>query len=336
VNLERSKSTLAVGRTARPRFIPVQLATLVAEVPDGPGWLHELKYDGYRIECLLDRGKVRLLTREAMDWTARFPTMAEAVALLPARTAVLDGELVALEGGRPSFAALQQQLSAGPRARIHYYIFDLLHLDGKDLTGLPLVERKQRLASLLRARPRSTRLHFSKHLRSTRGGRILTDACRQGYEGIVSKRAEAPYVSGRTRLWLKTKCSLRQEFVVVGYTEPKGSRVGIGSLLLAVNEGRGKLRYVGRVGTGFSTTLLTRLRQRLEALRRARSPVALGANLAPRDARWVQPKLVVEVQFTEWTRDGMLRHPAFVGLREDKPVEQVRREVPVSLRGDRG
>jgi bifunctional non-homologous end joining protein LigD len=317
----------------RPGFVEPQLATLVDTGPVGPDWVHEVKFDGYRIECLIDRGTVRLFTRKGNDWTARFPGVARAALGLRVEQALLDGEVVALlPDGRSSFQLLQERLGADPPGEMIYHAFDLLHLNGADLRRLPLLERKQRLRAALGVRARRAgTIRYSEHV-TGRSDTVLAEACRQGLEGVVSKQGGAPYSSGRTRTWLKLKCLNRQEFIVVGFTEPKGGRVGIGALLLAVREERKRLRYVGRVGTGMSDAMLADLRSRLVSLVRAASPV----DNPPRQragVRWVEARLVVEVAFTEWTRDGLLRHPALVGMREDKTPREVRREDPMNVAG---
>lgn len=317
-------------RLGPPAFIEPQLATLVSDPPLGADWLHEVKFDGYRMECVLANGRARLLTRRGLDWTARFHGVAEQLASLPARRAILDGEIVALlPDGRSSFQALQQALMAERSHQVVYYAFDLLRLEGEDLRLLPLDERKLRLAKLLgaRKRARQSSVRYSDHVRG-RGVMVLRRACKLGLEGIVSKRADAPYRSGRSRDWLKVKCLNRQEFVVVGFTEPKGGRQGIGALLLGVYDANGELRYAGKVGTGIGAALLRSLRTELLSLRRD-SPLISDKVGRLGGVHWVEPDLVVEVEFTEWTEDGRLRHPSFVGLREDKPARQVRREEPV-------
>ncbi|MGQ0701755.1 MAG: non-homologous end-joining DNA ligase [Gemmatimonadales bacterium] len=318
------------ARASAAGFIAPQLATLVPEVPPGPEWLHEIKFDGYRLEGVLRDGRARLLTRRGLDWTGRFPAVAEACATLPARQAVIDGELVALlPDGRSSFQALQQVMMGKKPRRVIYYVFDLLRLDGKDLRSLPLLERKRRLARLLRKRrgPGSRRVRYSAHF-TGRGETVLQKACAMGLEGIIAKRRDSPYQSQRTRTWLKVKCVNRQEFVVLGFTEPKGSRTGLGALLLGVYTPRGRLEYTGKVGTGMGVALLNQLRRRLEPLTREDSPVPGPVERGLKGVTWVDPKLVVEVAFTEWTEDGRLRHPSLVGLREDKPAREVRREKP--------
>ncbi len=298
-------------------------------MPEGSEWIHEVKFDGYRLIAVIARGRARLFTRKGLDWTARFPAVAAACSLVRARNAVLDGEVVALlSDGRSSFQALQQAMGGGGRP-IVYFAFDLMELDGRDLRPEPLGERKKLLAGLLRGRrgPGARALRYSTHLVG-HGESVLEKACRRGLEGIVSKRRDAPYQSVRARTWRKIKCQSRQEFVVIGFTQPRGSRSGLGALLLGVHD-VGRLVYAGKVGTGMGELLLRGLRDRLESITRASAPVE-GKIRGAAQVTWVEPRVVVEVAFTEWTDDGRLRHPAFVGLREDKPAREVRRERPVA------
>lgn len=323
----------AAPAAARPRalaFIEPQLATLVTEPPAGADWIHEVKFDGYRMECLLSGGRARLLTRRGLDWTARFPRVAELAADLPARAAILDGEIVALlPDGRSSFQALQQALMNPEASNVVYYAFDLLRVEQHDLRRLPLEQRKRQLHALLKGSRRDRRrtLRYSDHVEGG-GTRVLDRACRMGLEGIVSKRRDAPYRSGRGRSWLKIKCVNRQEFIVIGFTDPRGGRKGVGALLLGVHGAKGELQYAGKVGTGMGEALLRSLRATLEPLRRDGSPLRGKPERGLGGVHWVEPRLVVEVSFTEWTEDGRLRHPSFVGVREDKPARQVRRERP--------
>jgi bifunctional non-homologous end joining protein LigD len=316
---------------ARPARLPAELspelATLVDEAPPGPEWFHEIKYDGYRLLCRIANGKARLYTRRGNDWTSKFGTLAADVAKLPVREAWIDGEVVAAgERGNTSFGALQEALgSNGGTEGLVFYAFDVPYLDGHDLTRVPLVQRKAALSKIL-GRSKG-RIRYSDHVEG-RGDAFFDGACRQGLEGIVSKRAASPYRSGRGRDWLKVKCIQTRELVVVGYTEPKGSRTGLGALVLAEAAGMGQLRHVGRVGTGFDERALEDLTRRLSKLESAKpavSPAPKGA--AARGVHWVKPKLVAEVAFTERTRDGILRHPVFRGLREDKTPRETAGEA---------
>ena len=302
-----------------------QLATLVSTPPAGPGWISEIKFDGYRMLCRKQDGQVALITRNGLDWTARVPSLARAVAALPARTAMLDGELLALDRqGRSSFAALQEALAGGRTARLWFYAFDLLHRDGTDLRPWPLRERKQALAELLAATPDGGPIRISEHLTSETA-RVRTEACKAGLEGIVCKRLDAPYRAGRGPDWLKLKCEDRDEFVILGATPPKGSRAHLGALLLGRYDEAGRLRFVGGVGTGFSAAALGLLHERLKPLSSKTAPPGLqNADAAPRVSRWVRPELMAEIRFAGFTNDGMLRHASFLGLREDKSADEAR------------
>lgn len=314
-------------KAALPKFVPPQLATLVDAAPVGEDWLHEIKFDGYRILCRLDGGKVTLVSRNGKDWTEAFPSIARAVPRLPCRQALIDGEVaVVLPSGTTSFNALQNAMEERAQEGLVYFAFDLLYLDGQDLTGAPLEERKAALAELLgRAGPPAEPLRYSDHVEGT-GEQFYDQACRMKLEGIVSKRRREPYKSGRGRGWVKVKCVEEQEFVIGGFTDPEGRRAGLGALLLGVHED-GRLRYVGKVGTGFTDRIARELRKRLEALKTSEAPFAPKPP-GHKGAHWVRPELVAEVQFAEWTPDGKLRHPSFEGLREDKPASEIVREKP--------
>jgi bifunctional non-homologous end joining protein LigD len=305
-----------------------QLATLVKSPPSGDEWLHEIKFDGYRIGCRVQRGRVTLTTRNGNDWTAAFPEVAEAAARLNVRDALLDGEVaVVLPDGRTSFQALQNaSASTASRGSLVYFVFDLLRLDGRNLDGLPLDERKARLRTVI-GRRTSGRIRYADHVEG-RGDEFFRQACRLGLEGIVSKRRDLPYRPGRNDGWLKTKCTLRQELVIGGFTDPEGTRAGIGALVVGYYED-GRLRFAGKVGTGFTHNGALDLRGQLDAIEQKTSPFeppppgSLG-----RAAHWVRPVLVCDVEFTEWTSDGRVRHPSFHGLRSDKPPREVVRERP--------
>jgi len=306
-----------------------QLATLVDRPPPGEGWIHEIKYDGYRALVEIDGESVHLYTRRGNDWTARFTTVADAARDLPASKALLDGEVVILQpDGTSSFQALQNALADGRQGDLVYFAFDLLHLDGYDLRGAPLAARKAALEALLASVEGDSPIRYGAHV-AGRGEDFFRQACGFGLEGIIAKRADLPYRSGRSKDWLKVKCSKRQEFVVVGYTDPEGSRTGLGALLVAVHDGAGELVFAGKVGTGFDQAALVDLHRRLAKI--GRKTPAFGN--APRGAEarrshWVEPKLVAEVAFAEWTQEGILRHPSFQGLREDKSPAEIVRERP--------
>jgi bifunctional non-homologous end joining protein LigD len=318
----------AAASASLPDFVPPALAELAAAPPDGANFVHEIKFDGYRMQARLDHGAVTLKTRNGLDWTARFRPVAEAVASLPANTALIDGEVVVEDkNGVSSFSALQSALKESRAGSFVYYVFDFLHLDGRDLAGAPLIERKTRLETLLAKGPSNPVLRMSEHL-SERGTVVFDHACRMGLEGIVSKRIDAPYRSGRTRDWLKSKCSARQEFVVGGFTLATGSRRAIGALAVGVYED-GKLRYAGRIGTGYTQETAEDLWKRLDLLRIGRSPFAsLPADERRRNVIWVRPELVIEADLRGWTGGGLVRQAAFKGVREDKAPTDVIRETP--------
>ncbi len=313
-----------------PAFVQPQLATLVDSVPQGDEWLHEIKFDGYRILCRIDNKRAKFLTREAQDWTGRFGALVEAAQGLPLRQAFLDGEVVALEeNGKTNFQLLQNSIKQNNTATLVYFVFDLLYLDGSDLTRSPLRERKKILEQILkpkRAKKAPNSLRYSEHWIG-QGDELYQESCRKGLEGIISKKADQPYRSGRGRDWLKIKCSKNQEFVIGGFTEPAGSRSGLGALLVGVHDEKGNLLYAGRVGTGFTQQSLKELRSRLNSLERDSAPfINPPKGAEARGVHWVEPRLVGAVAFTEWTTDNLLRHPSFQGLREDKPAKQVTRE----------
>lgn len=314
-------------RAALPDFIAPQLATLVKEPPAGDEWLHELKFDGYRMLCRIAHGKVRVWSRNRVDWTAKFPAIARAVQSIAATAAILDGEVVVMDSrGRTRFQKLQQAMGKGGSTEFIYEVFDLIYLDGFNLTRTPLNERKRLLKTLLDATDGSGPLRYSDHIEGG-GAEVFKQACKKGTEGIVSKLATSTYDSTRNRNWQKVKCSKQQEFVIAGYTPSKKGLPGFGSLILGVYE-KGDLVYSGRVGTGFTLKKRVELKKKFDTIARETAPFAVkpkASGLA--NAHWVSPRLVAEVTFTEWTSDGAIRHPSFQGLREDKEPEDVHREI---------
>ncbi len=311
----KRKSAKASGTP--PPFRPVQLATLVDHVPAGNGWLHEMKYDGYRTLISVGGGDGRAFTRSGLDWTDKFAAIVVDAATLGASSALLDGEAVVLDDdGRTSFQGLQGALKDDP-ASILFYAFDILELNGEDLTGLALVERKAKLAALIGAG--TDKIRYSDHIVG-RGEELFGTFCEAGLEGVISKRADAKYVGSRSGSWVKTKCIKRQEFVVVGWT-PSEKQRGFRALLLGVNED-GKLRYAGKVGTGYTTDEIEKLMGLMTPLE-VTQPTVEAPRAAVRGAHWIKPKLVAEVAFMEVTSDGVLRHSSYLGLRLDKKPEAV-------------
>jgi DNA ligase D-like protein (predicted ligase) len=315
-----------------PRFIPPQLSKPVEKPPSGPQWLHEIKLDGFRMAARIDHGGLQLLTRTGLDWTDKYPSVIAALTNVKAKTAYIDGELCGVDDtGLPSFARTQAATDGEREVQLVYYAFDLLHLDGRDFLGLPLIERKALLEPLTAAKPG---LQFNGH-ETGDGELILRHAGKLGFEGVVSKTIAAPYAPGNRGLWRKAKWLNRQEFVVVGWSEPEGSRPYLGALLLGYYTDDGKLIYAGRVGTGMPDRVLADLRRRLEPLRRITSPLSVppprstrfGSPLVLSRVHWVEPKLVAEITYLTWTADGLLRHTVYGGLCADKPAEEVRREA---------
>jgi DNA ligase D-like protein (predicted ligase) len=332
--MARAIAGLRSAAAALPAWIRPQLTQLVDRAPEGERWLHEIKFDGYRMHARLDRGAVKLLTRTGLDWTRKYPAIARAVTSLGARQAYLDGELCGVgPDGVTSFNIVQLASDSGNATSLVFFLFDLLHLDGEDWTVRPLIDRKARLAALLSSMP--SPLHYCDH-QIDHGRAFHEQACKASLEGIVSKRADAPYASGNRGLWLKVKCLHRQEFVVVGWTDPEGRRPYLGALLLGYYDPAGRLIYAGRAGTGIDTAELERLWRKLQPLTTDKMPLAVppprstrfGSPLVLSRVHWVRPELVAEVKFLAWTEDNLLRQVVYEGLRDDKPAREVRREVP--------
>ena len=329
MNCSASRGPSKRKRDHLPGFVEPELATLVDDVPTGDQWLFEIKFDGYRILTAASGDEVRCYTRKGLDWTARFGSLPDAIARLRLDRALLDGELVVIdEDGRSNFSLLQKALSEGGKG-LSYFVFDLLFAGGEDLRDLPLIERKNRLKKLLEPAGKRGPVFFSDHIPGE-GRAVLKALCRKGFEGIIAKRADRPYRSGRGRDWLKIKCVFEQEFVIVGYTISDKDRP-FSSLLLAVNE-KGKLRYVGGVGTGFDARDFEDLSRRFRRLER-KTPAFEGAvpSSVRRRARWLEPKLVAQVGFAGFTAEGHVRQARYLGLRLDKPPSSVRREQPRPL-----
>ncbi len=321
-----SKKKSQTGAQKIPPFVPPQLATLVEAPPEGAEWLHEIKYDGYRALASIGGGSVIVRTRNGLDWTDKFQPLVEPLARLPCDSALLDGEISVTDAeGHTSFSALQVALSEG-RGSFGYYIFDLLHLDGEDLRKRPLIERKKLLEKLLGASKKGP-LFYSSHM-GGQGAQIFHHACDLKLEGIISKRARDPYRSGRTKSWLKTKCGMEQEFVIIGWHPSDKAGRPFRSILLALRE-EGELRYVGRVGSGYSEARLDELSALFKKHARKQPPVQNVPRAFARHAHWVEPVLVAEVAFRGWTHDGMVRQGSFKGLREDKPARDIIRERPM-------
>jgi DNA ligase D-like protein (predicted ligase) len=317
---------------ALPQFVTPQLSQPVDKPPSGPQWLHEIKLDGYRMAARIDNGRVQLLTRTGLDWTDKYPSAIAALANLNVKTAYLDGELCGVdEAGLPTFAHTQAATDGERNVQLVYYAFDLLHLDGWGISGLQLIDRKALLEPLLANMPG---LQFNGH-ETGDGELILKHAGKLGFEGVVSKTIDAPYAPGNRGLWRKAKWLNRQEFVIVGWSDPEGSRPHLGALLLGYYTDDGKLIYAGRVGTGMPVKVLADLRRRLDPLARKTSPLRVppsrktrfGSPLVLSRVHWVEPKLVAEITYLTWTADNLLRHTVYVGLREDKAAEDVRRET---------
>lgn len=327
MNAKQIQKLPGARKTAMPEFVSPQLATLVKEAPTGNEWLHELKFDGYRLLCHVERGHVRLWTRNQKDWTEKFPGIVKALKSLKVQSAILDGEVVAMDSsGRSSFQMLQQAIHKTAGKGLVLEVFDVIYMEGFSLKRTPLVDRKRVLEQLISTAGSDGVLRYSDHVEGN-GAKFFKQACGFGLEGIVSKLANSLYESTRSHSWQKIKCLKRQEFVIAGYTlSDKG--LPFSSLVLGVYE-KGKLIYAGRVGTGFSNKLRAELKKTLDRIKRPAKPF----EVIPKDpdlrrAVWTEPKLVGEVAFAEWTNENIIRHPSFQGMREDKKATEVIREEP--------
>lgn len=314
--------TSALKKSPFPGFVPPQLAQLVSHPPQENNWVHELKLDGYRLQLHWHRNKAQIFTRNKNDWTAKFPGLVAELKKLKTDSCILDGEAVIVDSdGKSNFQMLQNAMEEGESKEVLFYAFDLLYLNGHDLREHPLLARKELLRKLI---SKNGEFLYCEHF-SSDAEEFLHSACKLELEGMISKRSQASYSSGRGDDWVKAKCLLRQEFVIGGFTEPEGSRSSFGALLLGIYEGE-KLAYCGRVGTGFSQATLREIHKKLKGLSRANSPFSLKSPKA-KEIQWVKPSLVAEVKFAQWTSDGNLRAPSFQGLRKDKPAKSIIREV---------
>lgn len=318
----------AAKKGAMPTVVYPELATLVDSAPRDNNWLHEIKFDGYRLICFLRQNKVKVMTRNQNDWTHKVPAIVGALQALSLNSAILDGELVALdEESKSNFQILQNTLHKDQQAPLYFYVFDILYCDGYDLTNTPLLERKKLLKQLIPTG--NSIIRYSDHVIG-QGPKVFTRACKLGGEGIVSKEIQSRYQQKRTQDWLKVKCVKRQEFVIGGYTQPRGSRKYFGSLLIGVFSDKG-LQYCGHVGTGFNEISLKNIYQLLQKNTTSQMPFTQRPPKIS-DVHWVKPKIVIEVEFIEWTQEGILRHPSFKGIRKDKPANKVNMETLKSLR----
>ncbi|MES2141730.1 MAG: non-homologous end-joining DNA ligase [Pseudomonadota bacterium] len=310
-------------KNVMPTLIHPELATLVDKPPIGDGWGHEIKYDGYRLLSFIKNNKIKLMTRNQRDWTTKFPSTIEALRKLNLKTAILDGELVALnKKSRSDFQLLQNSIHNKATSNLIYYVFDLLYYNGIDFMSYPLAKRKEQLQHLI---PIShSQVLYSEHIIG-KGDFLFKKACKLSLEGIISKNLSSPYIQKRSRHWFKIKCSQRQEFVVIGFTKAKGKRINFGALLLAVYSKAKQLQYCGNVGTGFSEESLKIIDKLLNKYKTKKIQVQLP-NIAGANVTWVKPKIIVEVAFTEWTKKGSLRHPSFKGLRSDKKAKEISHE----------
>lgn len=323
-------------RSILPVFIEPSLAALAEKPPKTENWVHEIKHDGYRMQARIDGGTVQLLTRKGLDWTKRFASIVKALQALPLSSGLLDGELIVQdERGVSSFSGLQSDLKSGRQTRMVYMVFDMMYCEGTNLMEVSLIERKTALQDVLASLPAGSPVKFSEHLRVI-GDELLQHACRLGLEGIVSKQARSKYISGRGGHWIKSKCSLRREFVIVGYVPSTAVRHAVGSLVLGYYEA-GALVHAGRVGTGFSNTVATDLMSALEPLDSSQPKFKTAVALAnSRGVKWVKPELVAEIEYRGWSSDSLLRQASFKGIREDKQPTEIRIEQEAAAGTQKG
>ena len=310
-----------------PKFVAPCLATLYRDVARGDQWVHEIKFDGYRLQARIDDGDVQLLTRTGLDWTGRFGAVAKALKGLKLSSALIDGEVVVEdETGASSFVALVDALKAGRSADMIFYVFDAMHLEGVNVMDATLLDRKALLATVLDRVPKRGTLRYSEHIDGD-GMALFKEACKLGLEGIISKRKDLPYRSGRRDEWRKAKCAHEDEFVIGGYVDHSAINKAVGSLALGYFE-KGQFVYAGRVGTGFTQASAHGLWKMLQPLRVPSQPFAKPLNaLQRKDVKWVRPQLVAQIEYRAWSSDGLLRHSAFKALREDKPASKVARPL---------
>ncbi len=317
------------NKSVIPDFIPPQLATLSDATPSGENWIHEIKFDGYRTMARIDGDNINMHTRTGLNWADKYGSIAKELKKLPIENAILDGEIIAVDkDGRSNFLELQEVLKAEDDQNLQFYIFDILYLNNENLKSLPLIERKKILENLLK-KTKLSNVFYSEHF-EFRGDEFLQKLCGLNYEGIISKLADKPYRSGRGKDWLKSKCHKRQEFVIGGYTLPSNNSKGIGAMLIGYYD-NDKLIYCGKVGTGLDNQASIEMRKKLEKLKQPKASFVKVSAMGRRGAIYVKPEFVCEVEFTEWTNDGALRHPSFQGLREDKPAKQIGKDIPLHL-----
>ncbi|PZP53493.1 MAG: ATP-dependent DNA ligase, partial [Micavibrio aeruginosavorus] len=332
----KSKTGAADVKKLAKKFSGVQLATLVDKPPQGKNWIHEIKFDGYRLLGLVSGGHVILKTRNGLDWTEKFPAIAQSLSQINAKDAVIDMEAVITdEKGRTSFQGLQNALREKENERIVAYAFDLLYIDGKDMTGLGLLERKEKLGSLLKKSKNAASILYSDHIAQD-GEKMLANSCKMDLEGIISKDANSKYSTGRQKNWLKSKCTKRQEFIIIGMMAARSGGRDLGALYLGYYKGR-KLSYAGKVGTGFTMKSAEDLAKKLKKMKSEKS-IFIRNEMEDvpvqeyKSIHWVKPELLCEIEFTEWTDSEHIRHPSFQGLREDKSAKAVKHETPEKIK----